>query len=133
MTKTYLKIVRIMCRSNFYNSGSKFRIYIFICNQRNFSSDKRYYQHLTYQMTVSLIFRMNCHSRIPDNCFRSCCRNFQEFIRILEHIFKMPKMSVVIFVIYLCIRKRSLAIHTPVNDTISTINIAFFIQLHKKL
>ena len=35
MTQSHLKIVRIMCRSDFYNTGTKFHIYIIICDDRN--------------------------------------------------------------------------------------------------
>lgn len=37
MTLSNLKIVRVMCRSDLYASGSKFLVYISICDHRYFA------------------------------------------------------------------------------------------------
>ena len=132
MSFSYFKVIGVMGWCDFYTACSKFFVYIFICHNRNFSVRKRQLQHFSYQVFVSFIFRIHCYRSISQKSFRTCGRDFHKFAFFSHYrIINMPEKSVLVFMFYLCVRNRSLAHRTPVDNSGALINIAFFIQLNK--
>ena len=64
MTLSYLKIVRVMCRCDLYNTGTKFHIYIIIGNDRNLTVYDRQIKHLANHVLITLIVWINCNRGI---------------------------------------------------------------------
>ena len=59
VTLSYLEVVRVMCRCNLNSTCSEFFVYIIIRNDRNLTVYKRKDCHLSYDIFVSLIIRVN--------------------------------------------------------------------------
>ena len=68
---SYLKVIRIMCRSNLYNTGTKLHINIRILYDRNLTIHQWKHQLLTFQVRISLIIRMNGYRCITKHCLWS--------------------------------------------------------------
>ena len=134
MTFSYFKVIRVMCRSDLYNAGTKFHIYIGIRNDRNLTVYNRQQNLSANQMLITLVGRVNCNRTVAQHGFRTGGRKFQKFCRaylsifIDQRIFDMPEMTSLLFVYNLCIRNRSFADRTPVADSVSFINPAFFVH-----
>ena len=64
MALSYLKIVRVMCRSNLYTSGSEFFVYIGIRNYRNFPVCHWKLEHFSNDILITLILRIYCNRSI---------------------------------------------------------------------
>ena len=64
MTKSYLKVVRVMCRCDLYNTCTKFHINIIICDNWDLTMYNWKIQSLTHHIFVTIIIRINCYCRI---------------------------------------------------------------------
>ena len=125
---SYLKVIRVVRRCNFYTTSSKFFVYIRICNYRNLSVCQRQFQHFSNQMLISLIIRIYRYCSISKQSLRTCRRDLYKFIFAShDRIFDVPEMTSLIHMLYLCIGNRSLAYRTPVDDSGSFVNITFFV------
>ena len=133
MTKPHLKVIRIMGRCNFNNACSEIHFNIFICNNRYFSMNDRQYQHFSNKMLIALIIWINCNSSIAKKCFRTCCSKLQITASVCKLIAQMPKMSCLILIFNLCVRKRRTAMRAPVYNSFSPVNQALFIIIYKGL
>ena len=125
---TYFEVVRVMCRCNLNNTCTKFFIYIRVGNYWNFSVNERNNNCLSDNILISFIIRVYCQRSISKHCFRTCCSNFYKFVRILDWIVNMPEMTCLFFVFNFCIRDRSSTNRTPVDNSGTFVNIAFFIE-----
>ena len=132
MTFSYFKVVRVMCRCDLYTSGSELFVYIRICDHRDLTVGQRQFQHLSYQIFVSVIFRVYCYCGIAEQRLRTGCCDLYEFSFFTDYrVVDVPEESVLILMLYLCVRDRSLAYRTPVDDTGSFVDISFVIQADK--
>ena len=132
MTFAYFKVIRIMCRCNFYTSCSKFFVNILIRNNRDLTVSQRQFQHFADQIFVSFIIRIDCNCSISEKCFRTCsCDLYKSAFLTYDRIINVPEKSVLILMFYLCIRDGSLAYRTPVDDSGTFVNISFLIQTDK--
>ena len=128
VTASNLKVVRIMSRCDLYASCSKFFINILISDNRDFSVCQRKFKHLANKIFVTLIFRIYGNSSITQQSFRTCSCDFYETAFFsYDRVIDMPEKSVLILMLNFRIRDRSLAYRTPVDDSGTFVNIAFFI------
>ena len=103
MTFSYFKIIRVMCRSDLHRSCSELFVYIIIRYDRNLSVYKRKDHVFADNILISLIIGMYRDRRIAKKSLRTRCRNLKETICSYNRIFNMPKMSFLLFMLYLCI------------------------------
>ena len=123
-----LEVVRVMCRCDLYASGTKFFINILIGNNRDLSVCERKLQHFANNVFVTVIIRVYCNCSISKKCFRTCCCNFHEFSFFSNNrVIDVPEKSVLILMLNLCIGNGSLAYRTPVDNTGTFVDVAFFI------
>ena len=122
-----------MCRCNLNHTCTKFHIYIIICNNWNLSSYKWKCYCFSNHVFISVIIRINCYCSISKHCFRSCCSHFNISATICKRISKMPEMSCLILIFYLCIRNRCKTAWAPVNYSLSTINQILIIEINEYL
>ena len=128
MTFSYLKVIRVMCRSDLYNAGTKFHIYIGIRNDRNLTVYNRQQNLSANQMLITLVGRVNCNRTVAQHGFRTGgCDFYKSAFLTDDRIFDVPEMTCLLYVLYLCIRNRGLADRTPVDDTVALIDIALII------
>ena len=128
VTASNLKVVRVMGRCDLYTSCSEFFVYIFIGDHRNLSVCERKLQHLADEILVALIFRIYGNSSITQQGFRTCsCNLYETSLFPYDRVINVPEKSVLILMLNLCIRDGSLAYRTPVDDSGTFIDIAFFI------
>ena len=104
MTQSNLKVIWVMCRRDFYDTGTKFHIYIIISNQRNFTVYQRQNQFFSNQIFIPLIIRIHGYCCITKKCLRTCCSQIDITASIRKRIAQMPKMSFLVFILYFRIR-----------------------------
>ena len=131
MTKSYLKVVRVMCRCDLYNTCTKLHIYIIICDDRDLTVYDRQIQHLAYHIFITIILRIDCYGCITEKCLRTCGCQINISGTVCGLITQMPKMTCLILIFYLCIRNRSQTMRTPVDNTLSTIDQSLVVQIDK--
>ena len=128
VTASNLEVVRVMGRCNLYTSCSEFLVYIFIGNHRDFSVCERKLQHLADKIFVTLILRVYGNSSITQQSFRtSSCDLYETSLFSYDRVINVPEKSVLILMLNLCIRDGSLAYRTPVDNSGTFVDIAFFI------
>ena len=94
MTKSYLKVIRIVSRSNFYNACSLCHIRMLITYNRNFLVEQRKNDMAAVQMRISWVITIDCNSSISKHCFRSCGSKLKFFACFLNCIEKMPEIGI---------------------------------------
>ena len=128
VTASNLEVIRVMSRCNLYTSCSEFFVYIFIGDHRNLSVCERKLQHLADEIPVALIFRIYGNSSITQQGFRTCsCNLYETSLFPYDRVIDVPEESILILMLNLCIRDGSLAYRTPVDDSGTFVDIAFFI------
>ena len=134
MAASHLKVVRVMSRSNLYASGTEFLIYISICNNRNQTICQRQLQHFSNQILIALILRVHSNSRISQQSLRTGGGDlYKAALFPCNGIINMPEEAILLLMLNLCIRNRSLTYRTPVNNPGTFINISLLIQLAEHL
>ena len=118
VTLTNLKVVRIMGRCNLNTACSELLINIIICNNRNLSVGKRKLKHLTNDILISVIIRINSYRGITKKGLRtgSCYLHESAFLTNYR-VVNVPEESRLLLVNNLSIRNRSLTHRTPVSYT----------------
>ena len=131
MANTNFEVVRVMCGCDFYNTCTKFSVYIVICNDGNFFIQNGNDTCFADQVLISFIFGMNRYSCIAQHCFRSCCCQSQFFVGTYDRIVDVVEVTSHIVMFYFCVRDRCLAFRAPVDDLFTTVDITFFIQSYE--
>ena len=103
MTLSYFEIIRVMCRCDLNSTCSEFFIYIIIRNDWDLTVCKRKDRHLSYDIFVSLIIRVNGDCCISEQCLRTCCCDLKETVCSGDRILDVPEVSVLILMLYLCV------------------------------
>ena len=103
MTLSYFEIIRVMCRCDLNSTCSEFFIYIIIRNDWDLTIYKRKDCHLSYDIFVSLIIRVNGDRCISKQCLRTCCCNLKETVCSGDRVLNVPEVSVLILMLYLCV------------------------------
>ena len=128
MSQPNLEVIRVMCRCNFYNTGTKFSVNIFIRNDGYFLIQNGNDTGLADQVLISFICGMYRNRSIAQHGFGSGGCQSQLFIRTNNGVIDMIKMPCHINVLYLCVGNCSLTLRTPVDNLFPAVNIALFIQ-----
>ena len=131
VAKSYFKVVRVVCRRDLYDTGSKFHIYVIIRNQRNLAVNQWKDKHFSNQIFVSFIVWIDSHRRISQKSFRTGCRQIDITASIRKRIAQMPEMSLLIFVLYLGIGNGCQTMRAPVDDTLTAVDQSFIIKFYK--
>ena len=135
MTLSYFKVIRVMCRCDLYNTCSEFHINIAVFYNRDRLIHDRKPDLSAMQIRISFISRIDSNCCIAQHCLRSCRCELKEFcltrlsVFIYERIFNMPEMSLLLFILYFRIGNGSIADRTPVYDTGTLVDPAFFMHL----
>ena len=128
MSLSNLKVVRVVCRSDLYASGSEFLVNILVCNYRDLSVCERKLQHFAYDVFVALIIRVYCNCSISKKCLWTGSCDLYEFALFSNNrVIDVPEKSVLILMLNLCIGNGGLAYRTPVDNTRALVDVAFFI------
>ena len=118
-----------MCRCNFNASGSELFVYVSICDNRDFTVGQRQFQHLSYQIFVSVIFRVYRYCGISQKCLRTGRCDLYEFSFFTDYrVVDVPEVACLLLIFNLCIGDGSLAYRAPVDDAASFVDPSFFIQ-----
>ena len=67
------KVVGIVRRCDFQRSGTEFHVHITVKDNGDGFFEDREQHPGVFQMTVTVVFGINRHGRIPQQGFRSCC------------------------------------------------------------
>ena len=135
MTLSNLKVVRVMCRSNLNNTGTKFHINIRIGNYRKLTVHNRKKEFFANQILITVIIGIYSNSRITQHGFRTCGCKLNKLCRadtsviLDQRILDMPKMTCLFLILYFRIGNGGIANRTPVYNTASLVNPAFFMHL----
>jgi len=128
-----LIVVRVVCRSDFYNAGTKFHIDIVITDNRNLTVDQRQDDGFANQLLVTFILRVNSNSGIAQHCFRAGGCQDDLSAAVAERVAQMPEVSCLLLIFNLCIRDGGHAVRAPVDDALALINQAFVVEVDKDL
>ena len=124
----YFEVIRVMCRCDLNAARSEFFIYIFVSDHRDLTVSKRQFQHLADQIFISLIFRVYCNCSISEKCLRTgSCDLYETSFFSCDRIIDVPEKSILILMLNFCVRNRSLAYRTPVDDSGAFVDISFFV------
>ena len=126
-------VIDIVSRRNFQSSCTKFNIYIFIFDDRNYPTYHRNNYFFASQMFITLIIRIYTNGYVSKNSFRASSCYSKIFLRIFNFIYKVKKLSVLFFIDYFFIRKSGFSLWVPINHTIPSVDKSFVIQIYKNL
>ena len=131
MTKSDLKVVRVVSRGDFNNTCTLSHIGVFVANDRNFLIKKRKNNVTAVEMLISRVVAVNCNRSIAEHSFGTGSCKFKLFACFLNLIKKMPEIRVFFFIFNLGIRNGSITMRAPVYHTVTTINKVLFIKSYK--
>ena len=131
VAEPHFKIVGIVGRRHLHCPRTKGRIHIGIGKQGDASVHNGQDEDLAHQLLVAFVIGMHCHACIAEHGFRSGRGNLHISIHPLYLITKMPEMPLFCFMIHLNIRKRRIAIRTPIRNTGSLIDEPLLVKAHK--
>ena len=104
MALSNFKIIRVMCRCDLHTSGTELLIYVCVCNDRNLASGRRQYEHLSDNILITLILRIDRNCSISEQCLRSgCCDLYKTTLLTDYRIVNVPEKSILLLMLYLCI------------------------------
>ena len=131
VTFSNFKVVRVMCRCDLNSTCSELFVYVVICNNRNLTVCQWQLTHLSNDIFISLIIRVNCNCSISQKSLRTCCCNLKETVCSYDWVLNVPEESVLLFMFYLGIRQGSLTYRTPVDDSGASVNESFFMKVQE--
>ena len=131
MTLSYLKVIRVMRRSDLNYTGTEIDINIIVGNNGDLTTYKRKDQHLADDILISLVLGIYCYSSITEKCLGSCSSKLDITAAVLERITKVPEMTCLIFVLNLGIGYGCKAMRTPVNDPLTSVYKSLIIVLNE--
>ena len=133
MAAAYLIVVRVVCRCDFDNAGTKFHVNILVADNRDFSVEQRQYDIFANQVLIALILRVDRYCGIAQHGFRTggCQNNIAAAVS--QRITQVPEVACLLLILYLCIRDGGHAVRTPVDDALALIDEALVVQVDKHL
>ena len=135
MTLSDLKVVRVMCRSNFNYTGTKFHINIGIGNNRKLTVYNRKKKLLANEILITVIIRVYGNCGITQHGFRTCGCELDKLrcayasIVLNQRILNVPEMACLLLILYLGIGNGGITYRTPVDNTAALVNPALFMHL----
>ena len=130
------KVVRVMSWGYLNKTGTKARINMPVREDWNLSVNNRQNNGLSNKISLFWILRRDSYARITQHGLwtSSSYGNVLNAInRLFEWIAQVPKMALLVSVLCLIVRDRSLAMRTPVYDALSAINKLVMIPVNKDL
>ena len=129
MTDTHFVVVGVVCRSNFYSTGTKFQIYIAISDDGDNAVSNGQTQMFANQMTITGVFRVNCYCGIAKHSFRTSGSDGQEGTFFFNNrVLNVPQITCVILMFYFDITQSGVTVYAPVGNAGAFVNQAFFVQ-----
>ena len=113
---TYLKVVRIVGRCDFYAACSELLIYIRVRNNRYLTVDKRKHKCLSYYILITLILGIYSNSGISEQSLRSG-GGYLDKASFLAHygVVDMPEVTLLLLMYNLSVGDGGLAHRAPVD------------------
>ena len=136
MSLTHSKVIRVMSWSYLNKTGTKACINMPVREDWNLSVNNWQDNSLSNKISLFWILRRNSYARITQHGLwtSSSYGNVLNAInRLFEWIAQVPKMALLVSVLCLIVRDRSLAMRTPVYDALSAINKLVMIPVNKDL
>ena len=126
-------VVHIVGRSYLQTTGTEFDIHIIIFNNRNHTVYQWHNHLLTFQPGIFRIVRIDTHSRITHNRFRTSGSHhgITSFRITFYFITQVIKFSMFFFIDYLFVRKSSQCFRIPVHHAHTAIDKSFIIKIDK--
>ena len=136
MSLTHSKVIRVMSWGYLNKTGTKACINMPVREDWNLSVNNWQDNSLSNKISLFWILRRNSYARITQHGLwtSSSYGNVLNVInRLFEWIAQVPKMALLVSVLCLIVRDRSLAMRTPVYDALSAINKLVMIPVNKDL
>ena len=130
---TYLVVVRVVRRSDFYNARALFHVGVLVAYDRDFLVDKRQNNMTAVKVLVALVVLVDCNGGIAEHCFGTCRGDFKHLACFLNFIKNMPEMSLLLLVFDLSVGNRGVAVGAPVDHTVAAVDFAVVVELYKNL
>ena len=121
-------VVGVMCRCDFYHTCSEFFVYIRICDNRDFFTCERQFEHFADQSLVTLVIRVYCDCRITKEGFRSGCSDFDFAASVSIFVEEMVHSTLCVNMVNFIIGKGGSTAGTPVYKTLTFVHKAPLIQ-----
>ena len=136
MSLTHSKVIWVMSWSYLNKTGTKACINMPVRENWNLSVNNRQNNGLSNKISLFRVLRRNSYARITQHGLwtSSGYGNVLNTInRLFEWIAQVPKMALLVSVLCLIVRDRSLTMRAPVYDTLSAINKLVMIPIDKDL
>ena len=133
---THSKVIRVMSWSYLNKTGTKACVNMPVRENWNLSINNGQNNGLSNKISLFWILRRNSYAGIAQHSLwtSSCYGNVLNAInRLFERVTQVPKMALLVSVLCLVVRDRSLAMRTPVYDALTAINELVMIPVNKDL
>ena len=130
MALANLKVIRVVSRRNLHAACPEFLVDMLVHDNRYGPAGQRKLQHLSDQIAVALVVFGDSYGRIAQHRLRTGRRDLDKTAFLADdRVADMPEKSVLIFMLDLSVRQRSLAFRAPVDNPASLIDPAFLVEL----
>ena len=136
MSLAHSKVIWVMSWSYLNKTGTKACVNMPVRENWNLSINNGQNNGLSNKICLFWILRRNSYARITQHGLwaSSCYGNVLNAInRLFEWVTQVPKMALLVSVLCLIVRDRSLTMRAPVYDTLSAINELVMIPVNKDL
>ena len=124
-----LKVVEIVGRRDFYGTCSKFDIdQNRVSDYRNLTVGKRKFDLFADEVSITLVFGVDCDRAVAEKRFGTSCCDRQELVASRNRVFDVPEVSFDILVIDFKVGKSCSAVRTPVDDVCVFVDEPFFVK-----
>ena len=86
------KVVRVVSRGDFNNTGAFGHIRMLVTNNGNFLIEQRQNNMTAVKMRITRIFAVDCNGSIAEHCFGAGCGKLKLFTGFLNRVKQMPKV-----------------------------------------
>ena len=117
VTTSNFIVVRVMCRSDLNNTGTKFHINIIIANNRNLTVNQWKSDGFADQVLVTFILWIYCNCGIAQHGFWTGSSKDHISAAIGQWIAQMPEVTCLLGVFNFRIRKSRYTMRTPVYNS----------------
>ena len=133
---SHSKVIRVMSWSYLNKTGTKACVNMPVREDWNLSVNNWQDNSLSNKISLFRVLRRNSYAGIAQHSLwtSSCYGNVLNAInRLFERVTQVPKIALLVSVLCLIVRNRSLAMRTPVYDALSAINELVMIPVNKDL
>ena len=133
MPLAHFKVVGVVSRSDLHTAGPLGGISVFIPHDGDLAICQRQLDHLADQVLVTGILRVHRHSRISEHGFRTGGSHDQVAGTIRQRITEVIEFPGFFLVDHFFVGQSTLGHRTPVDHTLTAVNVAFLVKFHKDL